>query len=219
MWQLQLDFHELPYNTFSNLTDSCYKISFQIFESHMFCWTKLLKLEYNNFLMSICNECKTIRSIQLETELIRPDNMFPVINSQYRCWRAQARHKALCRAQQRYTRVPLALKARIDDVLLNGSLADICWWPKHWNLQQFCRRVVLLSRWTILFSRHWYHSCKIFFWAQRCRRFDVLPDSRYSRCIQKWSYWKIPTHHYLGGAESHLSCPTIKPCWNSLKSW
>ncbi|GFS90717.1 hypothetical protein TNCV_3771401 [Trichonephila clavipes] len=33
----------------------------------------------------------------------------------------------------------------------------------------------------ILVSRRWSHSCMIFFQPQRCRRFDVLSDSRNSR--------------------------------------
>ncbi|GBM87894.1 Long-chain fatty acid transport protein 1 [Araneus ventricosus] len=44
-----------------------------------------------------------------------------------------------------------------------------------------CGRVARLSRLMILVSRRWSRSCTIFFRPQRCRRFDVLPDSRYSR--------------------------------------
>ncbi|GFT67646.1 uncharacterized protein TNCV_2361981 [Trichonephila clavipes] len=44
-----------------------------------------------------------------------------------------------------------------------------------------CGRVARLPRLMILVSRHWSRSCMFFFRRQRCRRFDVLPDSRYSR--------------------------------------
>ncbi|GBN97244.1 hypothetical protein AVEN_56478-1 [Araneus ventricosus] len=44
-----------------------------------------------------------------------------------------------------------------------------------------CGRVARLSRLMILVSRRWSRSCVIFFRPQRCRRFAVLPDSRYSR--------------------------------------
>ncbi|GFX51700.1 uncharacterized protein TNCV_5014031 [Trichonephila clavipes] len=42
-------------------------------------------------------------------------------------------------------------------------------------------RVARLSSLIILVSRHWSRSCMIFFWPQRCRTFDDLPDSRYLR--------------------------------------
>ncbi|GBM03326.1 hypothetical protein AVEN_256876-1 [Araneus ventricosus] len=43
--------------------------------------------------------------IQLEMRLVRPDNLFPVINIQWRSWQAQARRKPVCRTVTNGTRV------------------------------------------------------------------------------------------------------------------
>ena len=123
---------------------------------------------------------------------------------QCRCWLAQARRKALCRAVIKGTRVGFRLwkptsmmfrwmdrsRTLVDDPVL-----------KSWAI---CGRAALLSCWTILFNRHWSRSCRIFFRPLRCRRFDVLPDS-WCTCTGK-----SQTHNYLGDAVRRFSCADYK---------
>ncbi|GBM70675.1 hypothetical protein AVEN_270782-1 [Araneus ventricosus] len=82
-----------------------------------------------------------------------------------------------------------------------------------------CGRVARLSRLMILVSRRWSRYCMIFFRPQRCRRFDVLPDSRYSRYTREMIVRENP--NFI--ATSEMLCPlsrapTITPRSNSLKS-
>ncbi|GBM11721.1 hypothetical protein AVEN_156172-1 [Araneus ventricosus] len=57
----------------------------------------------------------------------------------------------------------------------------------------------------ILVSRRWSRSCMIFFRPQRCRRFDVLPDSRYSRYTREMVVPENP--NFIATSEmSNLLC-------------
>ncbi|GFT00949.1 uncharacterized protein TNCV_4053731 [Trichonephila clavipes] len=53
-------------------------------------------------------------------------------------------------------------------------------------------RIARLSGLMILVSRRWTRSCMIFFRTQRCRRFHVLPDSRYSRYTREMTVHENP---------------------------
>ncbi|GBO41021.1 hypothetical protein AVEN_265598-1, partial [Araneus ventricosus] len=55
----------------------------------------------------------------------------------------------------------------------------------------------------ILVSRRWFRSCMIFFRPQRCRRFDVLPDSGYSRYTREMVVRENP--NFI--ATSEMLCP------------
>ncbi|GFT31953.1 uncharacterized protein TNCV_3468191 [Trichonephila clavipes] len=68
-----------------------------------------------------------ITSIQLETRLVRPGNVFPVINSPMSVLTAPGEAKSFVScSQQGYTSGHSTLKAQIDDVSLNGSHGDTC---------------------------------------------------------------------------------------------
>ncbi|GBM50338.1 hypothetical protein AVEN_142347-1 [Araneus ventricosus] len=80
-------------------------------------------------------------------------------------------------------------------------------------------RVAGLSRLMILVSRRSSRSCMIYFRPQRCRRFDDLQDSRYSRYTREMVVRENP--NFI--ASSEMLCPisrvpTITPRSNSLKS-
>ncbi|GFX90537.1 uncharacterized protein TNCV_4335401 [Trichonephila clavipes] len=80
-------------------------------------------------------------------------------------------------------------------------------------------RVAHLSRLMILVSRRWSRSCMFFFQPQRCHRFDVLPDSRYSRYTHEMVVGE--NRNYFATAEMLCSIsrsPTITPRSNSFKS-
>ncbi|GBM34655.1 hypothetical protein AVEN_122050-1 [Araneus ventricosus] len=81
-----------------------------------------------------------------------------------------------------------------------------------------CGRVVRLSRLMILVSCRWSRSCMIFFRPQRCRRFDILPDSRYSRYTLEMGVRENP--NFIATSEilwPICRAPTITPRSNSLK--
>ncbi|GFW33948.1 uncharacterized protein TNCV_3590331 [Trichonephila clavipes] len=82
-----------------------------------------------------------------------------------------------------------------------------------------CGRVARLSRLMILVSRRWSSFCMIFFRQQRCCRFDVLPDSRYSRYTREMALRENPDFI----ATSEMLCPisrapAVTPRSNSLMS-
>ncbi|GFY11696.1 uncharacterized protein TNCV_1528891 [Trichonephila clavipes] len=88
------------------------------------------------------------------------------------------------------------------------KFAAICGWFAH------------LSRLMILVRRHWFRSCMIFFRPQRCRRFDILPDSRYPRYTHEMVVRENPNSI----AMKEMLCPislasTITPRSNSLKNF
>ncbi|GFX03589.1 hypothetical protein TNCV_4751741 [Trichonephila clavipes] len=66
-----------------------------------------------------------------------------------------------------------------------SSLQKVVPKPLLWQLSKNCmdwtknclKRVRVIRPLMILVSRRWFRSCMIFFQQQRCRRFDVLPDS------------------------------------------
>ena len=117
---------------------------------------------------------------------------FQSSTNQCRCWRAHERRKTLCRALSKGTRVGLRLRIPISIMFRRMvhtlTLAD----GPALKSAAICGRVALLSRWTILFSRRWSRSCRIFLRPQRSRRYYVLPDSRYSRRTLEMVIWKIP---------------------------
>ena len=125
-------------------------------------------------------------------KLIRPGNMFPVINSPMPVLTGQARLKALSHAISKGTQVGLQLR---NPILIMFHWMVCMLTPVDGPALKFiaiCRRVALLSHWTILFSRHWPHSCRIFFRPQQCQRFDVLLDSRYLWCTREMVIWEYP---------------------------
>ncbi|GBL82972.1 hypothetical protein AVEN_106469-1 [Araneus ventricosus] len=68
-----------------------------------------------------------IRPIQLETRLVRPGNVFPVISSPMVVLSGPGEEKSFVScSQQRYTSGPSALRAHINDGPLNSSHADTC---------------------------------------------------------------------------------------------
>ncbi|GFX89775.1 uncharacterized protein TNCV_3712071 [Trichonephila clavipes] len=80
--------------------------------------------------------------------------------------------------------------------------------------EAICGRVACLSRLMILASCHWSRSCMFFFRSQQCRRFDVLPDSRYSRYVRE-------NPNFIATSETLCPIsrvPTITSSSNSLKS-
>ncbi|GFT50557.1 uncharacterized protein TNCV_551551 [Trichonephila clavipes] len=82
-----------------------------------------------------------------------------------------------------------------------------------------CGRVARLSHLMILVGRRWSRSCMIFFRPQRCRRFDVLPDSRYSRYIREMFAHENPNSIAPSELLYPISrAPTITPRSNSRKS-
>ena len=82
----------------------------------------------------------------------------------------QWRHKALCRAVSKCTRVGLQLRNPISMMF--------CWMTYMLTLVDSPVLKSAAICWTVLFSHHWFRSCRIFFQLQR---FDVLPDCRYSQ--------------------------------------
>ncbi|GFU83577.1 uncharacterized protein TNCV_4218371 [Trichonephila clavipes] len=95
-----------------------------------------------------------------------------------------------------------APKAHIDDVSSNGSHVTLVDGPAL-KSAAICGRLARLSRLMILASRRWFRSCIVFFRQQRCRRFDVLPDSRYSRHIREMVVRENP--NFI--ATSEMLCP------------
>ncbi|GBM06694.1 hypothetical protein AVEN_190905-1 [Araneus ventricosus] len=86
-----------------------------------------------------------IRPIQLETRLVRPGNVFPVINSPMVVLSGPGGELSfvLC-SQQRYTSEPSALRAHINDDPLNSSHADTCRCPIieiRGNLRKYCTSI------------------------------------------------------------------------------
>ncbi|GFT93276.1 uncharacterized protein TNCV_2220351 [Trichonephila clavipes] len=67
----------------------------------------------------------TISSIQLETRLVRPGNMFPVINSPISVLTGPSEAQSFVSySQQGYTSEPSAPKLHINNVSLDGSHGD-----------------------------------------------------------------------------------------------
>ncbi|GFV62704.1 uncharacterized protein TNCV_901591 [Trichonephila clavipes] len=121
-------------------------------------------------------------------------------------------------SQQGYTSGPSAPKDHLYDALLNGSHGDTCWWPSVKNCSNFrkdCTSITLNDShqsWLVPFS----HDLSR---PQICRKFDVLPDSRYSRYTREMIVLENP--NFI--ATSEMLCPisrapAIKPRSNSLKS-
>ncbi|GBL93637.1 hypothetical protein AVEN_25632-1 [Araneus ventricosus] len=79
-----------------------------------------------------------------------------------------------------------------------------------------CERVAHLSRLMILVSRRWSRSCIIFSGRSDCHRFDVLPDSRYSRYTREMVERENPNFIATSEMLCLVSCvPTITPLSNS----
>ncbi|GFW26772.1 uncharacterized protein TNCV_2851621 [Trichonephila clavipes] len=76
-------------------------------------------------------------------------------------------------------------------------------------------RSARLSRLMFLVSCHWSRFCMIFFRPQWCRRFDVLPNFRYSRYIREMVTREIPKFRRCYAPSR---APTITPRSNSHKS-
>ncbi|GBM98117.1 hypothetical protein AVEN_28680-1 [Araneus ventricosus] len=79
-------------------------------------------------------------------------------------------------------------------------------------------RVARLSRLRVLVSRRWSRSCMIFFRPQRCRRFDVLLDSRYSVYIAVVAR-RLSTGftRLFGQAQQWMSAPFSSSKWFPLQ--
>ncbi|GFX48579.1 uncharacterized protein TNCV_584761 [Trichonephila clavipes] len=78
-----------------------------------------------------------------------------------------------------------------------------------------CGRVAHLPRLMILVSGRWLRSGMIFFLPQRCRRFDILSDSRYAReMVVRENTNSITTSDMLCPISR---VPTVAPSSNSLK--
>ncbi|GBO43371.1 hypothetical protein AVEN_275172-1 [Araneus ventricosus] len=86
-----------------------------------------------------------IRPIQLETKLIRPGNVFPVINSPTVVLLGPEEEYSFVQcSQQRYTSGPSALRSHINNGPLNSSHADTCRCPiieTRGNLRKYCTSV------------------------------------------------------------------------------
>ncbi|GFT59231.1 uncharacterized protein TNCV_3891781 [Trichonephila clavipes] len=69
----------------------------------------------------------SISSFQLQTRLIRPGNLFPVMNVPISVLTDTGKEYSFMRCSQYwYTSGPSASKAHIDDVSLNGLQGDTC---------------------------------------------------------------------------------------------
>ncbi|GFU53106.1 uncharacterized protein TNCV_3098901 [Trichonephila clavipes] len=66
----------------------------------------------------------------------------------------------------------------------------------------------------ILISRRWFRSCMTFFRPQRCRGFDVLPDSRYSRYTREMAVCENP--NFI--TTSEMLCPISRVPAITLRS-
>ncbi|GBO12240.1 hypothetical protein AVEN_173726-1 [Araneus ventricosus] len=86
-----------------------------------------------------------IRPIQLQTRLVRPGNVFPVINSPMVVLSGPGEEESIvpC-SQERYTSGPSALRAHINDGPLNSWHADTCRCPIieiRGNLRKYCTSI------------------------------------------------------------------------------
>ncbi|GBN04880.1 hypothetical protein AVEN_124491-1 [Araneus ventricosus] len=83
-----------------------------------------------------------IRPIQLATRLVKPGNVFPVINSPMVELSGPGEESSFVQcSQQRYTSEPSAPRAHINDGPLNCSHADTCRCPIidiRGNLRKYC---------------------------------------------------------------------------------
>ncbi|GFV54652.1 uncharacterized protein TNCV_3843721 [Trichonephila clavipes] len=115
-----------------------------------------------------------ISSIQLETRLVRPGNVFPIINSPMSVLTGPGEVYSLVScSQQGYTSGHSAPKTHIDDVSLGGSYGDTFCWPSI-KICSNLRKGARLSRLMTLDNRRLSRSCMIFFRRQQCCRFDVF---------------------------------------------
>ncbi|GBO10470.1 hypothetical protein AVEN_118059-1 [Araneus ventricosus] len=81
----------------------------------------------------------------METRLVRPGNVFPIINSSMVVLSEPGEEYSFVQcSQQRYTSGPSPLRAHINDGLLNSSHADACRCPIieiRGNLRKYCTSV------------------------------------------------------------------------------
>ncbi|GFX91653.1 uncharacterized protein TNCV_3682391 [Trichonephila clavipes] len=90
----------------------------------------LLTCRVHEFMRLSPFTCTSIRSIPLETRLVRSGNVFLVINSPLSVLTGpgEAQSFVSC-SQDGYMSGPSSPKAHIDDISLNGSQGDTRRWP------------------------------------------------------------------------------------------
>ncbi|GFV76584.1 uncharacterized protein TNCV_4728041 [Trichonephila clavipes] len=82
-----------------------------------------------------------------------------------------------------------------------------------------CGRVARLSRLMILVNRRWSRTCMIYFLCQGYRKYDVLPDSPYSRHTREMVVRENPNFFAISEMIcSNYRTEPITPCLKSLKS-
>ncbi|GFX14715.1 uncharacterized protein TNCV_4017131 [Trichonephila clavipes] len=130
-----------------------------------------------------------------------------------------SKRKILCRAVNKGTRVGLLLRKPIS-MMFRGRVRKVTLVDgPALKSAAICGKIARLSRLLIHVSRRWSRSCMFFFRLRRCCRFDVLPDSRYSRYTREMVVRENP--NFLAASKmlcSIFRAPTITLRWNSLKS-